>query len=456
MALKTKAQLAAELAASYADNTNGDITPSDLRTQQQNMIDSLLGLNESASQTVPGPVNFTGGLTENGLSVTCGETVIVNAATDLPAAVAGVRTLVAGTTYLISGTIDLGTDRLVLASNTALVGRNRYVDRITSATTGALITATLTHTVRELALYQTGATGSVFALTGGLTETAVYTNAFIAQCYQAGTVTAWSSMSFRSFSIVNCSNRGILFAGACGSLAISSSVFSSNVGTSIDLGTATFNSVQIDAGNRFNVGSGRTGLSAAASSANINSGGRGILHGCIFIGLGTYVSGLTTSDVKWYLNNNGGAIGDSRNVAQGYITGNATNTTFTGTGSGNEVTVKFGTGFISDIASRFTISNAGVVTYVGLDPIDVMIDSSIFASISGGTARKYIYFWYKNGVKVTAVGAKVQYDGSTPAASSCTGVISLVYNDYIDLRIQAVDATTTVVVDTCNINLVGL
>jgi hypothetical protein len=58
--------------------------------------------------------------------------VLVKTKADLPTPIAGVILLVANTLYEINGTISLGTDRISMAENSVLAGRNANEDVITS------------------------------------------------------------------------------------------------------------------------------------------------------------------------------------------------------------------------------------------------------------------------------------------------------------------------------------
>lgn len=94
MTLKTKAQLSTELTTSYNDNTSGDISPGDIRAQQQNIIDSMIGLNESAVQNTAGPLKVMD--VQVGIVYDAMVTMIANA-TNTVITVAGTGVKVAGT-----------------------------------------------------------------------------------------------------------------------------------------------------------------------------------------------------------------------------------------------------------------------------------------------------------------------------------------------------------------------
>ncbi len=73
MAKKNKATLSSEKDALFADNTAGDISSQDMRDQTQDDIDSFLNIAAgNPEQVAESPVNFTGGVSLNGVSVVFG------------------------------------------------------------------------------------------------------------------------------------------------------------------------------------------------------------------------------------------------------------------------------------------------------------------------------------------------------------------------------------------------
>jgi hypothetical protein len=88
--------------------------------------DDLLVYDASAQQLKTRPAgDLYNSIAEN--------TVQVNSVDDLPAAVAGVRTLLESTRYIINNVIDLGTDSLVMQNGTAIEGWAAQRCEITSA-----------------------------------------------------------------------------------------------------------------------------------------------------------------------------------------------------------------------------------------------------------------------------------------------------------------------------------
>lgn len=64
-----KNALLIQIATLFADNANGDISPSDLRTGLSAMVSADLNLEELTTQEILGAINFTGGITKNNLDV---------------------------------------------------------------------------------------------------------------------------------------------------------------------------------------------------------------------------------------------------------------------------------------------------------------------------------------------------------------------------------------------------
>jgi hypothetical protein len=69
MALLNKTDLSAAMNLAFSDNNSGDITPSDLRTIHQDIIDSMLALTNSTDQTVTSNLILSGTVKNNGVSI---------------------------------------------------------------------------------------------------------------------------------------------------------------------------------------------------------------------------------------------------------------------------------------------------------------------------------------------------------------------------------------------------
>jgi hypothetical protein len=381
-----------------------------------------------------------------------GDTVIVNSASDLPAAAAGVRTLAASTTYQISGSVSIGSDRLVMSAGTAIVGDNPLVDGIVTTNSGACITSAANFFLSTF--FITCSAGAVFDLNGTSTQVALIENVRITSCDTIGAVDAWGLLSINDMLVSSTTTTGFVFTGANGNLRVSGGTFVVSTGIVFDLGTATFDGVSFSHANIDNA-SGVTGIDVAASGANINTGGQGTISFCTFLTHATGVVGFTHGDPKWTMAGSPGAPASGAH-GSGSIEGSALTTTFTGTGVGNDVIVNFGAAWVADATKKFTVSTAGRFTYTGTKNIEILFSSSIFATIAGGAARTYHWYLAKNGTIVASSVAAREYDGTNPGSVSCVAVTELDENDYVELYVRAETATTAITADTVSITVVQL
>jgi hypothetical protein len=69
MAQLNKTDQSSAMNLAFSDNNTGDITPSDLRTIQQNSIDSMLSLENSTTQTVSSNLILSGTVLNNSVSI---------------------------------------------------------------------------------------------------------------------------------------------------------------------------------------------------------------------------------------------------------------------------------------------------------------------------------------------------------------------------------------------------
>jgi len=142
--------------------------------------------------------------------------------------------------------------------------------------------------------------------------------------------------------------------------------------------------------------------------------------------------------------------------AQGYIEGNASSTTISGTGSGNEVQVSFGGAFNSALTNSFTIDTAGTFTYTGSDTVNVMVDVTIFATQGSASSVEYIFQIAKNGTVIASSVSQLETDGTNGRACSCGTLTTLNTNDTIELYVRNETNTQDITVKTCSIRVVSL
>ena len=393
--------------------------------------------------------------TDDAITITAGggqNIVIVNSVADLPTPVASVINLVASTTYQISGTVNIGVNRLVLGTNAAIVGNFPHTDKITSTNAGFLITATNSFKIDGVGF---STSGKWLSCVGSGTEEAYISNSEVVTCSVLAEITTWNFISLFGCNFEAATTDGFRFFGACVHTAIDSNYFHSSVlGVQIDLGTATFNHFIVGVNNTFDLASGITGITVAASSANINSGYVGrIFNNTVSLNTGTATVGLTSLDTRWEVRNNL-AINNTLIGAQGSCTGNVTGTTATTTA----VAIALGTSFVDDVArnGNFTVSTGGRMTYNGLEKHNFYVDASIFAAATSGAAQQYVFYIAKNGTIITSSQAMREFTTSTPGTIAVKSLVSLTTADYIEIYVKKVTGTDTITANTISISAYGI
>jgi hypothetical protein len=376
--------------------------------------------------------------------------VLVHSASDLPAAVAGVRTLADNTIYSFSGSVSIGSDRIVLGAQTTIQGLSPFLDGIVSTTSGALLTSAGNFFIASM--FVTCSSGAVFDLNGTGTQITFISQLRVVSCDTIGNVDDYGVFTAVDVLVQAAASGGLTFAGALGNVRISQGTYNTATGIVFDLGVSTadgfvFSGVNIDNA------SGVTGIDIAPAGANINSGGQGIIDNCTFKTSATATAGYSAGDNKWTVS---GSVGVPRSIAlaQGHIVDSALATTFSGTGGGNEELVNFGTAFNADSPLRFTISTAGRFTYTGDVDVVVQVSSSIYSLIAGGASRTYNYYIGKNGTIIASSVSQQDYDGTNFNSVSCGSLVTLITGDFIELFARAETATTSLTVDTCSLKVV--
>ena len=335
--------------------------------------------------------NFTELYTSGGLT----NVTHINTAADFPDAVSGVRELVQSPggayTYIIGALeVDMGTDTFsVTGGQVVIIGAHRSRSSITTTSSGIMFDVDDSGFFPELFGVRCP-NGQVVEFTNPSAgpNSLVWSNFIVFSCDSLGTVSGSFVCSLRTATIVDCTTSGLTFLGPDnGQLNMSNVLGLGWAGALIDLGTATFDIINIAANNRFISPAGTTILSGMTGSANLNTDGRALVSSNIFNGLGTALSGITTEDLKWDFNNNVFAdmtTHNTRNDADAFLTATETVTI----GSIGVYVAVAGTNWSSTISERFTVSTAGIVTYIGLDQLELEIQASATVEKVGGGADK--------------------------------------------------------------------
>lgn len=399
--------------------------------------------------------NFTELYTSGGLT----NVVKVNSLADFPDPVDGVIELVptpgAEMVYLIGAiNVDVGANRFTVTGGEVVIrGVHRTGSRITSSTTGSMFTSVDSAFFQEFIAFDCPNANWVdFASsTGG--HSFANNNVIIINCDSLGTISGAFTSSFRIMTVVAAQSAGFLWSGALGSqINISNFLAISWAGTLLDLGTAEFSIVNITSDNRFLSPSGTTILSGAASSGNLPGSGRGLVASSLFNGVGTALSGIDSLDLKWQFDSNvfvDNTTQNTRNIADAFLTAAETVTITT-----QSVYVAVGgTSWDSDIADRFTVSTAGLVTYIGLGTIDIEVTAFSTVEKVGGGADKIASKIALDGVvQDKTIGAT---ENATPTGITSAGIFTIASGTTIQLFVGNEGSTANVIVDESNMIIKG-
>lgn len=251
--------------------------------------------------------------------VTGGQNVItINELANLPEPVGNVITLEDNKVYVISGEVNLGNNRIVMGSDTTIRGRSPKLDFFTSTTTGALITASTSFRLFEIGFQANS--GTIFDLNGTGSEICLMFGVRFFGTGALGDVADYDLFEVTTGLFTDYS-AGLTFSGANGTcLLLDVTFFDTTEVTSLNFGTATFNSIKISECD-FTVPNNGTGVSIATLGANINSGGAGIVNTTSFnlTGNAIAIANYTSLEDEWVVNtDNIGVIKSDRLLPSGW------------------------------------------------------------------------------------------------------------------------------------------
>ena len=276
-------------------------------------------------------------------------------------------------------------------------------------------------------------------------------NLIVINCDSLGTIDNAFVTSLRTMTVIDAQTGGFTFGGTIeGQLNISNFLALSWAGTLIDLSTALFSLINITPSCRFISPVGTTILSGLANSGNIATEGRAIVEANIFNGEGTALSGIDTDDLQWIFKNNLFVDNSTKNsevVADTFLTSPIVITI-----SSEDVYVAAGgVNWVSDLSHRFTVSTAGLVTYIGLETVDVFILSAATVSKVGGGEDILCTKIAINGTVSDKTIACTENNKPTSIVSQ--GLFELETGDTIQLFVANTESTANIELDTANMTI---
>jgi len=447
----------------FADNTSQDISPQDKRQFDQDMIDSNLNITTTDAQVVDGPVDFTGGLTENGVGVHVlpVDAIVINTLEDFPTPIGGVIELCPGgldQSYLVAvKNVDISPNVFSITTGTAYFrGYHPNESRITSSSTDPLVTVD-NGAFRFDDMQWDCPNGDFMDFTGnGVSTFFVWGIGNIISCQNVAlNITGCISSTVNRTVFLATSAGGFSFSGTDnGIISIKDATFGLSSGflgwegNMFDLGTATFNTIEFN-NNKIFPQTGDVFLDGATLGANLKAGGTANLTGNLFNGAGNSVVNITGQDDGWLFagNNFNDGVRNTRTSADTFLTSSETVTI---SASGTYVPVE-GVNWESDVANHFTEDSAGILTYTGRpDSIGVMATATI-DKVGGGSDKLCCQIAIDSGSGFVPQSKSISCtDNTTPATVVCQGLFELATGDKLQLFTANTQSTSNVIVSEAN------
>jgi hypothetical protein len=372
---------------------------------------------------------------------------IIQVEADFPAPITGEINLLPNVTYMIDGVVTI-TNTIVPAANNAIIANDAVNNELNYTGVGTMFKGREFGIVIGTVILRC-ATGTLHDWVDTApvhTSVVEFNEVNVAECLHAGTAT--DIKQFRYFACVmnDIKTTGHQFFGDIEQIFAVDTDYVNNSATPVyDLGTVTSDLIWVLDYQVNLVNAGGSWLSGLASSANINAGGLGQLLVGLNLGAGTDLVGITTDDTLWefgFINR----IADSRPDALISFSGNAAETSISGTGVGNEVKVNSNNTWAESRGSRFTTDNTGRITYVGVKDVVVPISASMTAGMAQAGSKQVGFTIALNGTPITASVAANEISAVSPGNTGVVWQLTLSTNDFIEVFTQNNADTVNIIV----------
>jgi len=413
-----------------------------------------VGVDELPSGSLAGDVStYTGAEETRGqIPIPSGTDLVnvfyINSLSDLPAPDgSGFIEIGGGTSVYVfqSGTVDISPNKLKQTGGSVVLrGSSRYASLLQSDTTDPLITVVGGFYADEF-MNMNNPNGPIYDYDGDVLPQAAFVsiNCIVRGCTTIGNIANANTTSLRTFSVATTSVGGFTFTGSnLLQFNVSNMLGFSWAGTLLDLGTTTWDIINFGSNNRWISPGGTTIISGLASNGNFaDATGRGIIEGNIFNGTGTALVGIDPQDTQWTFDGNVG-VDNSRTDADAFLTATEAVTISV---QGTYVPVA-GTDWDSDISNHFTVTTAGVLTYIGIPDMDVEIMANpTIEKASGGSDLLAGKISIDTGsgfvVQDKTIGSTKNGDATQ---ISCMGLFTLSTGDEVRLEVANLDGVTNI------------
>jgi hypothetical protein len=383
----------------------------------------------------------------NGGGATLGNWVFVTDASDLPAAVGGVRTLAADTTYVIAGNVDLQGDRLQTAGHTTIIGGSSETSYLTSTGLGVgvpLITSNYNLALKNLSISDV--------------DTAIFVNdATVAMDWlgvnflnvpNIGEIGDADNLIYQVGAFLN--SKNLRFTGTIGTIGIESSLLRGDgaAGNLVEIAaTATIT-------RRFRVIYSAVIAFGATQGITVDAGATIPTEGFIldtisFSGGGTYLGGLdNTSNKSLFVN----CIGITNTAVNGqaYMQDNATDTTITNTTSFFKVA---GTTTPSPDNSKFLHSNNRLTCDAVIERTFFVIATLSFTSSANNVLEFGFYDSQITGIRLPSRTLTTANAGGRAENVNLFCVVKMKQGDFLEVHVRNTTGANNATIDQLNFSV---
>ena len=374
------------------------------------------------------------------------EWVWINAASDFPAAVAGVRTLVANTTYVITTTVDLVGDRLVCAANTTIIGGSSENCRLKSTgLASALITSAYSLPMRSVTIE--AAIALNLDATANAGSALDWFGVNFTSCAVVGTIKGYSNVIWTDCALIDSAN--LTFDGTIGTVGFSGCLLSGLASQTTIIVPATLIITRrfrliYTAVIAFSAG---TGINVSASATIPDEGY--ILDTVSFAGGATYVAGVTsTSNTALFLN----CVGITNTSANGgmYMQNNATATTVSASNTFYKVA---GTTTANADNAKFSHSSNRLTCDATINRKYLLLCTVAFTTTAGNVCE-FSFYDSQSAAVLTPSRTKATANAAGRAESvTIQTFINMDDTDYIEIHCANTTAANNITVTDMNVTI---
>lgn len=358
------------------------------------------------------------------------KTVIVNTIDDFPSPTDGVIELESGVDYFLGNSVSTS-NRFVINGSSVIRGGASQINTLIYTGSEAMFTG-VNPNFRIDRVTVDCPNGTLFNMSSTVSAAIfqmIDTN--VQSCQNIGVLDGAFIARFKAVAWENIINNGVVCTGTNSNLLFDTNIIFLNAGVFLDFNDAVYSSVNINGVVVQDSAPGTTFISGAANSANILSGGFGVVVNCRVFGSATPLSGITSNDVRWEFSLNDG-ISNTRKIALTSLSGNALTTTI----PSSNTPVKANGVWVCQDESYFSCDSTGRITYTGeKNAIESITVSFSLLGASGGDKQASALIAV-NGIAIPETAVQVTMNGSKAGAGTCIWEKEFSNGDYIELFVE--------------------